>query len=148
MRFIFGVFPLLAVPVIIYNLMALAFGGGPDGTMTMTENLNRPFASIGMVADGAVWDISSGAVLILLALVFFFVEILKSTDTGSSSIVNHATSMLVFVVTLIEFLLLKNFATSVFFVMMTMCLLDVLAGVVVTIKAARRDFSVGGHGAD
>lgn len=148
MRFIFGVFPLLAVPVIIYNLMAFAFGGGPDGTMTMTENLASPFASIPMVAEGAKWEISSGAVLILLALVFFFVEILKSTDTGSSSIVNHATSMMVFVVTLVEFLLLKNFATSVFFIMMTMCLLDVLAGVVVTIKAARRDFSVGGNNAD
>ena len=145
MRFVFGVFPLMAVPVIIYNLMAFAFGGGPDGTMTMTENIGRPVFSFGMPAPGTVWDVSAGDILIILALIFFFIEILKSTETGSSSIVNHATSMLVFVLTLIEFLLLKNFATSTFFLLMVMCLLDVLAGVVVTIKAARRDFAVGNN---
>jgi len=36
-----------------------------------------------------------------------------------------------------------NFATSAFFIIMVMTLLDVLAGVVVTIVSARRDFAVG-----
>ena len=51
--------------------------------------------------------------------------------------------MLVFIICLVEFLLLANFQTSVFFILTVMCLLDVLAGVVVTIVSARRDFSVG-----
>jgi len=38
---------------------------------------------------------------------------------------------------------MKNFQTSVFFILTIMCLLDVLAGVVVTIISARRDFTVG-----
>jgi len=46
-------------------------------------------------------------------------------------------------VCLVEFLLLPAFQTSVFFILTFMCLLDVLAGVVVTIVSARRDFSVG-----
>jgi hypothetical protein len=143
MRAIFGIFPLLAVPVIIYNLMAFTFGGGPDGTMSMTENIGRPVATMGMVADGATWAISSGDILVILSLGFFFVEILKSTSTGASTIANHAVSMIVFIICLIEFLLLKNFATSAFFILTVMSLLDVLAGVVVTIISARRDFSVG-----
>jgi uncharacterized membrane protein len=53
--------------------------------------------------------------------------------------------MIVFIVCLIEFLLLENFATSVFFILTLMCLLDVLAGVVVTIISARRDFTVDGN---
>jgi hypothetical protein len=54
--------------------------------------------------------------------------------------------MLVFIVCLVEFLLLPNFQTSTFFILTVMSLLDVLAGVVVTIVSARRDFSVGdGH---
>jgi hypothetical protein len=76
-------------------------------------------------------------------MAFFFVEILKSTSTGTATIANHAVSMIVFIICLIEFLLFKNFATSVFFILTIMSLLDVLAGVVVTIISARRDFTVG-----
>jgi hypothetical protein len=54
-------------------------------------------------------------------------------------IFNHALSMLVFIICLIEFLLVPAFSTSVFFIIMAMALLDVLAGVVVTIISARRD---------
>lgn len=150
MRVIFGIFPLLAIPVIIYNLMAFAFNGAAHGDVTavhtMAQHMSEAFAHIPMVAPGSDWAISAGDILIILSLGFFFVEILKSTSTGTSTIANHAVSMIVFIVCLVEFLLLKNFATSAFFILTIMCLLDVLAGVVVTIISARRDFSVGDNG--
>jgi hypothetical protein len=145
MRALFGIFPLLAIPVIIYNVMAFTFSPA-DPTIDMARQISDPSLSswhISMVAEGSTWIVTSGDILILLSLAFFFVEILKSTSTGSSTIANHAVSMLVFIACLIEFLLLKNFATSVFFILTIMCLLDVLAGVVVTIISARRDFTVG-----
>jgi hypothetical protein len=144
MRIIFGIFPLLAIPVLIYNLMGFA-GPGADYA-TMAQSLSHPIATLPMVAPGSTWAISSGDILIILALGFFFVEILKSTSTGTASIANHAVSMIVFIVCLIEFLLLKNFSTSVFFILTIMSLLDVLAGVVVTIISARRDYSVAESG--
>jgi hypothetical protein len=55
--------------------------------------------------------------------------------------------MLVFIICLIEFLLHPAFATTTFFLIMVMSLLDVLAGVVVTIVSARRDVDFGGGGA-
>lgn len=149
MRAIFGIFPLLAIPVIIYNVMAFTFSGGQDATgaaIDMARQIGDPSLStwhVSMVAEGSTWIVTSGDILILLSLAFFFAEILKSTSTGTSTIANHAVSMLVFIACLIEFLLLKNFATSVFFILTIMCLLDVLAGVVVTIISARRDFMVG-----
>jgi hypothetical protein len=149
MRAIFGIFPLLAIPVIIYNLMAFTFGGEADANgvaRTMADQIGNPayaIARIPMVSEGAVWAVTSGDLLVVLSMGFFFVEILKSTSTGSSTIANHAVSMVVFIICLIEFLLLKNFATSVFFILTIMTLLDVLAGVVVTIISARRDFTVG-----
>jgi hypothetical protein len=149
MRAIFGIFPLLAIPVIIYNLMAFTFGGGVDANgvaRTMADQIGNPafaVARIPMVSEGAVWAVTSGDLLVVLSMCFFFVEILKSTSTGASTIANHAVSMVVFIICLIEFLLLKNFATSVFFILTIMTLLDVLAGVVVTIISARRDFTVG-----
>jgi hypothetical protein len=51
--------------------------------------------------------------------------------------------MVLFIVCLVQFLLVPNFTTSVFFVLMLMVLLDVLAGVIVTIVSARRDVAVG-----
>jgi hypothetical protein len=151
MRVIFGIFPLLAIPVIIYNLMAFTHGGGGADAagvaISMARQISDPTLSgWKLPMAGGEWIITSGDLLVMLSMVFFFVEILKSTSTGSSTIANHAVSMIVFIVCLIEFLLLENFATSVFFILTLMCLLDVLAGVVVTIISARRDFTVdGGH---
>jgi hypothetical protein len=141
MRVIFGIFPLLAIPVIIYNMMAFTSSGEDiNGVSAMAMSLADP--ARGWEVFGS-WRVTSGDILIILSMGFFFIEILKSTSTGSSTIANHAVSMLVFIVCLIEFLLLKNFQTSAFFILTIMCLLDVLAGVVVTIISARRDFTVG-----
>ena len=156
MRMMFGIFPLLSVPIIIYNILAFSRGRDdsnvtiqdgvaidPEASKHMLELLAKPMAKVPMVAEGAVWMITVGDILLLLGLVLLFVEILKSTSTGASTIFNHAISMILFIVALVEFLLFTNFATSVFFILCIMCLLDVLAGVVVTIVSARRDFAVG-----
>ena len=142
MRIIFGIFPLLAIPIIIYNLMAFTASGAPDasGASAMAMQLSNPATGTAIFGE---WRVTGGDILVILSMVFFFIEIIKSTSTGSSTIANHAVSMLVFIVCLVEFLMLPNFQTSVFFILTFMCLLDVLAGVVVTIVSARRDFMVG-----
>jgi len=78
-----------------------------------------------------------------LSIAMLFMEILKSTSTVTVTSLNHALSMVVFIVCFMLLLLHPNFATSFFFILTVMALLDVLAGVVVTIVAARRDFGVG-----
>jgi len=142
MRVIFGIFPLLAIPIIIYNLMAFTASGTPDasGASAIAMQLANPATGTHVFGQ---WRVTGGDILVILSMVFFFVEIIKSTATGSSTIANHAVSMLVFIICLVEFLMLPNFQTSVFFILTFMCLLDVLAGVVVTIVSARRDFMVG-----
>ena len=76
-----------------------------------------------------------------------FIELLKSTTSRRTAIVNHALSMLLFVACLVEFLLAPAFATSTFFLLTVMVLLDVLAGFIVTIVSARRDVDFGSDGA-
>jgi hypothetical protein len=134
---ILNLFPLLTIPVVVYNLMTLL----GNSNLSFVERLNGVLWSLPM-ASGAVWVVTPGDVLILIALVLLFVELIKATHTGTSAIINHGLSLILFIVCLIEFLLIKNFATSVFFAIMIMALLDTLAGVIVTITSARRDFSV------
>ena len=153
MMSMFGIFPLLTIPVVIYNLMAFVFSKAPevaqgaavtgaDRAQAMVATLQEPFLNLPMVS-GASWAMTGGDLLILVCLLFLFVEILKSTSTGTATILNHAVSMILFIVCLVEFLLFPQFATSIFFIITMMTLLDVLAGVVVTIVSARRDFAVG-----
>ena len=154
---IFNVFPLILIPVLIYNIWA--FGSTAAGTtpVNVREHLAQrmfgvPMASSEPVVGGLAsamqrveWAVSFGDLLVLLSLLFLFLELLKSTSTGTSAIFNHALSMLVFIICLVEFLLHPAFATSTFFMIMIMSLLDVLAGVVVTIVSARRDVEFAGH---
>ena len=96
------------------------------------------------VISGAVWTLSLGDLVIIFTLILLFVELIKSTRTGGSSIVDHALSTILFVICLVEFLLVKEAATSVFFFIMIVTLIDVVAGFSITIRAARRDFGFGG----
>ena len=133
--------PLLLIPVVLSNLVVLFGGPGDAGVMQADVLLRDPLFAVTMTS-GAQWTIGSGDLILFLSLILLFVELLKSTSSQKVAIVNHALSMLLFVVCLVEFLLLPGFAGSVFFLILTMVLLDVLAGFIVTIIASRRDFDL------
>jgi hypothetical protein len=133
----FAALPLLALPVLFYNIMALTLKGG-FGSLSAQVQLASPLFVIPIVS-GAVWSVNLGDLILAGALVVLFVELLKSTNSQKAAIVNHSLSMLLFVVCLIEFLLAPAFATSTFFLLTLMVLLDVLAGFIVTIMSARKD---------
>lgn len=140
----FTVFPLLIVPVIIYNIMAWS-GAAFTSAQAVRDRLNEDFLFVPMTS-GATWTITPGHALICLGLLTLFFELLKSTGIGRAAIVNHAFSMVLFIASLVEFLMLDAFATSVFFLITLMSLLDVMAGFIVTLAAARRDIGVVGTG--
>ena len=139
MRF-FTLFPLMIVPVVVYNIFAL--GGATYSTLdAMRLRLDTDVFAIPMTS-GVIWHITPGHALIGGSLLLLFFELIKSTGIGRAAVMNHAFSLILFIVCLVEFLLLPAFATSVFFLVMMMSLLDVMAGFMVTIAAARRDFAV------
>ena len=142
----FAAFPLLAIPVLVYNLVVLTLPGGfgsPDATLQLTG----PLFTVNMTS-GSPWPVSLSDLLLAGSLVVLFIELLKSTTSRRIAIINHSLSMLLFIICLVEFLLAPAFATSTFFLMTVMVLLDVLAGFIVTIVAARRDIDFGpGEGA-
>jgi hypothetical protein len=130
-------FPLLVLPVALYNLLMLTISGGFTGAGAGAR-LSAPLISLPM-ASRAVWPVSLGDLLVAGSLLILFAELLKSAGSRRIAILNHSLSMALFIVCLVEFLLFPAFATSTFFLIGLMVLLDVLAGFIVTIIASRRE---------
>ena len=136
----FAAFPLLALPVVLYNLIALTLTG-VFKSVEANGQIIRPLFWIPMTSR-AQWPVSLGDLILAVALVVLFIELLKSTTSRRVAIINHSLSMILFILCLVEFLLAPAFATSTFFLLTLMVLLDVLAGFIVTIVAARRDIDI------
>ena len=125
--------PLLFIPVVIYAII-IGFGVlGSGGVAAAEMALGDPLFSIPMVS-GTAWNVGTGDLILFLSLILLFFELLKSTSSQKVAIVNHALSLLLF----------KGFATSTFFLILTMVMLDVLAGFIVTIISARKDLDFAG----
>ncbi len=130
-----GMVPLLIIPFLLFNLgLAGLFGAAGDP-------LGEPLFSVTLISGGA-WTMNAGDLLVVLALVLLFVEMMKSTRTSNASIVDHLLSTFVFVAYLVEFLLVPGAAHPVFFILMVISLVDVLAGFSVSIRAAGRDVNL------
>ena len=125
-------FPLLIIPLAIYNIMAFLMPGMAWDTVLTT---------IPMMSGGQ-WKIVFSDLLLALAIVMLFFETIKATRSSSRSIVDHMLSTLVFVGALVEFLLVDRAATSTFALILLICLVDVIGGYTVSIRTARRDYSL------
>jgi len=135
--------PLLFIPVVVYAII-IGFGVlGSGGVAAAELALGDPLFSIPMVS-GIAWNVGTGDLILFLSLILLFFELLKSTSSQKVAIVNHALSLILFVFCLVAFLLFKGFATSTFFLILTMVMLDVLAGFIVTIISARKDLDFAG----
>ncbi|MDO9589096.1 MAG: hypothetical protein Q8R45_09335 [Brevundimonas sp.] len=135
--------PLLVIPVVFYTVIVLSGVVGTGGLAAAEQALRDPLLTVPMVSGGE-WNVGAGDLILFLALILLFFELLKSTSSQKVAIVNHALSMILFVFCLVAFLLFPGFATSTFFLILTMVMLDVLAGFIVTIISARRDMDFGG----
>jgi len=129
--------PLMIVPFIAFNLVALglvdATAANPWDSVVLTLNM----------VSGAQWTMTMGDLMVALGLFLLFFEILKATRVGSDTIIDHLLSTFVFIAYLIEFLLVQSAANSVFFMLMAITFVDVIAGFSVSIRSASRDVAVG-----
>ena len=131
------VLPLLVFSLIVYNLVVLiGFTGAPE---TIDAWMTAPLFTISMFS-GDHWDVSFSDVFLGLSLMLLFVEMTKATRTDSLAIINHGLSMLVCVICIIEFVAVRGFSNSTFFMLLLMTIFDVVAGFTITIVAAKRDF--------
>lgn len=130
---LFSLLPLMLIPFILYNLIAFGF----VGTSGLTP-FDAEVFSMNMMSGGT-FSLTLGDILLVISLIMLFFEIIKSSRTSNASVIDHLLSTLVFVAYLVEFLLVKSAATPIFFLLMTMAFIDVLAGFSVSIRSAGRD---------
>src|SRR5690606_3775939 len=125
------------IPFVFYHIIGLTvLGGRPEAWA------NQLF-TVPMVS-GVSWSLTWSDLLLVGALVCLFFEVVKSTNTGRNSVIEHMASTALFVVLLIEFLLFAPAASSTFFILMAMALVDVVAGFTISITGAGRDVTMGG----
>jgi hypothetical protein len=131
--FILG-FPLLLVSFAIYNIIAFLMPGVSwTGALTTVHMMS-----------GGDWSLSAGDMLIALSVVLLFGEMMKSTRIGIRTVVDHGLSLLLFLAMMAEFLLVKQAATGVFFLLLVISLVDVMGGFAITLRSAQRDLTVEG----
>jgi hypothetical protein len=132
-------FPLLLVPFAIYNIIAFLMPGVSWSSTLTTVHL----------ASGADWTMSGGDMLVVLAVLLLFGEVMKSTRIGMRTVVDHGLSLILFLGMLVEFLLVKQAASATFFLLLVISFIDVIGGFAVTLRSAQRDLTVEGveHGA-
>jgi hypothetical protein len=125
--------PLLLIPFAIYNMIAFLMPG-----VKWTDVLT----SVHMMS-GETWTITAEDLLVALAVVLLFGEIFKSARASSSrGLIDHLLSFALFMVMGVEFLLVGRAATSTFFLIMMLELVDVLSGFTIASRAARRDVAI------
>jgi hypothetical protein len=134
--FVLG-FPLLLIPFAIYNMIAF-LTPGVSWTATVT--------TVHMMS-GADWVLTWEDILIAFAIVLLWIEMIKATRMGMRSVMDHILAMILFIVMLVEFLLVPQAATSTFFLLMSIALVDVLAGFIIGMRAGRRQIEVEGPAA-
>ena len=130
----FAAIPLLILPVAAYGVYVASLSGGA-WTSLAHRRLTQSLFELNTAAGG-VWPVSVADLLLAAALVVLFLDLIKTPPTRRISLVNHALSMVLFVACLVALLLAPAFATSTFFLITLMVLLDVLAGFILTVAPA------------
>jgi hypothetical protein len=141
----FRLLPFIGFVVLVYA--ALVFLGPVliDATFTMPAFIAKNIYVLTLPSKEN-WSFTVGDAFVVVGLLMLGIEGMKSTQTGTVSMGNHVLSLLVFVGALLLFLLVKGFATTTFFLLTMMALIDSIVGMLTSIVTARsREFRKAAH---
>ena len=112
-------FPLLLIPLAIYNIIVFLMPG---------VSLAEPLVTLPLMS-GAQWPITLSDLLLALGIVMLLFEVIKGARPGAKYLTDHLLSLIVFGGAVAEFLLWPRFASSTFFLLALLSLVDFLTGV-------------------
>jgi len=112
-------FPLLLIPIALYNAIAFLMP-----TVAVTDRL----FSVTLVS-GADWPVTLGDVLLTLGVLLLLLEVIKGARPGAKYLTDHLLSLIVFGVAAFEFMMWRKFGTATFFLLTLIAMTDFLTGV-------------------
>ncbi len=112
-------FPLLLIPVAIYNIIVFLMPG---------VSFADPVAKLTLMS-GAEWPLTLSDILLALAILLLLVEVIKGARPGAKYLTDHLLSLIVFGGAAAEFLLLPRFGSSTYFLLTLLAMVDFLSGI-------------------
>src|SRR6202161_817048 len=112
-------FPLLLIPLAIYNIIAF---------LMRDVSFAAPLFTVPLTS-GTAWPVTLSDVLLALGIVLLLLEVIKGARPGAKFLTDHLLSLIVFGAAAAEFVLWPRFATSTFFLLALLSLVDFLSGI-------------------
>jgi hypothetical protein len=111
-------FPLLLIPLAIYNIIVFLMPG-----VSFTD----PLVKLTLMS-GAEWAVTLSDVLLALAILLLLAEVIKGARPGAKYLTDHLLSLIVFGAAAAEFVLCPKFGTSTYFLLTALALVDFISG--------------------
>ena len=125
-------FPLLLIPLAIYNIIVFLMPGVSfaDPVLKLT------------LMSGAEWPLTLSDMLLALAVLMLLFEVIKGARPGAKYLTDHLLSLIVFGGAAAEFLLWPRFGSSTYFLLTMLALVDFLSGI--ALRARRGTLATSG----
>jgi hypothetical protein len=117
-------FPLLLIPLAIYNIVVFLMPG---------VSFAEPIAKLTLMS-GAEWTLTLSDILLALGILLLLLEVIKGARPGAKYLTDHLLSLIVFGGALAEFLLWPRFGTSSYGLLAMLALVDFLSGVALRVR--------------
>jgi hypothetical protein len=112
-------FPLLLIPLAIYNIIVFLMPG---------VSFADPLLKLTLMS-GAEWPLTLSDMLLALGILLLLFEVIKGARPGAKYLTDHLLSLIVFGGAAAEFLLWPRFASSTYFLLAMLALVDFLSGI-------------------
>ena len=111
-------FPLLLIPLAIYNIIVFLMPG---------VSFADPLVKLTLMS-GAEWPVTLSDILLALGILLLLLEVIKGARPGAKYLTDHLLSLIVFGAAAAEFVLWPKFGTSTYFLLTLLALADFLSG--------------------
>ncbi|WP_338822750.1 hypothetical protein [Bradyrhizobium septentrionale] len=119
-------FPLLLVPLAVYNIIAFLMPG-----VSFTDPLIRL-----TLLSGEQWQITLSDMLLAAGVLLLLLEVIKGARPGAKYLTDHLLSLIVFGAAAAEFVLWPKFGNSTYGLLTLLALVDFISGI--ALRARRR----------
>jgi hypothetical protein len=120
-------FPLLLIPVALYNIIVF---------LMPTVSFGDTLVKVPLVS-GAQWPVTLTDVLVALGILLLLLEVIKGARPGAKYLMDHLLSLIIFGCAAAQFVMWPRFGNSTYFLLVLLTLADFLSGTALHVRRGR-----------